>query len=143
LRRPKTSARYLMTSSLVCDPEASSLVLSDLCILVVEDSWDVGTGLKLLLEAWGADVAGPAATTADARRMISERIPDVALVDINLRDGEQSYCLINHLHDLGIRVVVISGYADVSPAAGKVAAILQKPLREDVLLASIRPVTAR
>jgi hypothetical protein len=67
----------------------------------------------------------------------------VALVDINLRDGEQSYCLINHLHDLGIRVVVISGYADVSPAAGKVAAILQKPLREDVLLASIRPVTAR
>ena len=98
MRRPKTSARYLMTSSLVCDPEASSLVLSDLCILVVEDSWDVGTGLKLLLEAWGADVAGPAATTADARRMISERIPDVALVDINLRNGEHSYDLIDELH---------------------------------------------
>jgi DNA-binding NtrC family response regulator len=129
-----------MTSSPVCDPEASSLVLSDLCILVVEDSWDVGTGLKMLLETLGADVAGPAATTADAMRMISERIPDVALVDINLRDGEQSYCLINQLHDLGIRVVVISGYADVSPAVGKVAAILQKPIREDVLLASIRPV---
>jgi DNA-binding NtrC family response regulator len=129
-----------MTSSLVCDPESGSLVLSDLYVLVVEDSWDVGTGLKMLLEAWGADVAGPAATTADATRMICERIPDVALVDINLRDGEQSYCLINQLHDLGIRVVVISGYADVSPAVGKVAAILQKPIREDVLLASIRPV---
>jgi DNA-binding NtrC family response regulator len=131
-----------MTSSLVCDPESGSLVLSDLYVLVVEDSWDVGTGLKMLLEAWGADVAGPAATTADATRMICERIPDVALVDINLRDGEQSYCLINQLHDLGIRVVVISGYADVSPAVGKVAAILQKPIREDVLLASIRPVRA-
>jgi DNA-binding NtrC family response regulator len=132
-----------MTSSLVSDSGAGPLVLSNLCVLVVEDSWDVGTGLKMLLESWGADVAGPAATTADAARLVSERTPDVALVDINLRDGEQSYCLINQLHDQGIRIVVISGYADVSPAAGKVAAILQKPLREDVLLASIRPVSAQ
>ena len=133
-----------MTSSPVCNPPgAGSLVLSDLCVLVVEDSWDVGTGLKMLLESWGADVAGPAATTADAVRLVCERTPDVALVDINLRDGEQSYCLINQLHDQGIRVIVISGYADVSPAAGKAAAILQKPIREDVLLASIRPVTVR
>jgi DNA-binding response OmpR family regulator len=129
-----------MTPSAVYDSEAGSLVLSDLCVLVVEDSWDVGTGLKMLLESWGADVAGPAATTADAVRLVSERTPDVALVDIHLRDGELSYCLINQLRDQGIRIVVISGYADVSPAVGKVAAILQKPIREDVLLASIRPV---
>jgi DNA-binding NtrC family response regulator len=119
------------------------LVLSGVYVLVVEDSWDVGTGLKMLLESWGADVAGPAATVADAVRLVSERTPDVALVDINLRDGEQSYCLINQLHDQGVRIVVISGYADVSPAVGKAAAILQKPLREDVLLASIRPVRAQ
>jgi len=132
-----------MTSWPVFDPpEVGSLPLSGLYILVVEDSWDVGTGLKMLLETWGADVVGPAATVADATRMVSERTPDVALVDINLRDGEQSYCLINQLYDLGIRVVVISGYADVSPAVGKVAAILQKPIREDVLLASIRPERA-
>jgi DNA-binding NtrC family response regulator len=133
-----------MTSPPVCDPpEIGSSVLDGLWILIVEDSWDVGTGLKMLLESWGADVAGPAATTADAVRLVSERTPDVALVDINLRDGEQSYCLINQLHDQGIRIVVISGYADVSPAVGEVAAILQKPLREDILLASIRPVSAQ
>ena len=131
-----------MTSSPLCDSKAGPLVLSDLCVLVVEDSWDVGTGLKMLLESWGADVAGPAATTADAVRLICERTPDVALVDIHLRDGEQSYCLINQLHDQAIRVVVISGYADVSPAVGTVAAILQKPIREDLLLASIRPERA-
>jgi DNA-binding NtrC family response regulator len=140
----RAPARYLMTSWPVCDPpDVGSPTLSGLYVLIVEDSWDVGTGLKMLLESWGADVAGPAATTADARRMISERTPDVALVDINLRDGEQSYCLINQLHDQGIRIVVISGYADVSPAIGKADAILQKPLREDVLLASIRPVSAQ
>ena len=141
---PQTLARYLMTSPPVCDPpEIGSSVLNGLWILIVEDSWDVGTGLKMLLESWGADVAGPAATTADAVRLVSERTPDVALVDINLRDGEQSYCLINQLHDQGIRIVVISGYADVSPAVGKIAAIVQKPIREDVLLASIRPVSAQ
>src|SRR5215470_4323234 len=129
-----------MTSSPVCDPpDADSAVLDGLCILIVEDSWDVGTGLKMLLECWGADVTGPAATTAEAARLICERTPDVALVDINLRDGEQSYCLINQLHDQGIRVVVISGYADVSPAVGKAAVFLQKPLRADALLESIRP----
>src|SRR5215475_6404504 len=140
----QTPARYLMTSSPICDPPgAGSSELNGLCVLIVEDSWDVGTGLKMLLESWGAVVAGPAPTTADAVRLVHERTPEVALVDINLRDGEQSYCLINQLHDQGIRVVVISGYADVSPAVGKVAAILQKPLREDVLLASICPVTAK
>jgi DNA-binding NtrC family response regulator len=140
----RAPARYLMTSSPVCDPpEAVSSELNGLCVLIVEDSWDVGTGLKMLLESWGAVVAGPAATTADAARLVRERTPDVALVDINLRDGEQSYCLINQLHDQGIRVVVISGYADVSPSAGKVAAVLQKPIREDVLIASIRPVIAQ
>jgi len=132
-----------MTSPPVCDPpEIGSSVLNGLWILIVEDSWDVGTGLKMLLESWGAEVAGPAATMADAARLVSERTPDVALVDIHLRDGELSYCLIDQLHDQGVRVVVISGYADVSLAVGKAAAILQKPMREDVLLASIRPARA-
>jgi DNA-binding NtrC family response regulator len=131
-----------MTSSLVCDPpEAGSSELNGLCVLIVEDSWDVGTGLKMLLESWGAVVSGPAATTADAVHLVCERTPDVALVDINLRDGEQSYCLINQLHEQGISVIVVSGYADVSPAVGKATAILQKPIREDVLLASVRRVT--
>lgn len=114
--------------------------LDGLCVLVVEDSWDVGTGLKMLLESWGADIVGPVATTADAIHLVSERAPDVALVDINLRHGERSYGLINQLHDQGIRVVVISGYENVSQAHGKAVAILQKPMREDLLLASLRDV---
>jgi hypothetical protein len=42
----------------------------------------------------------------------------------------------------GIRVVVTSGYADVPLAAGKAAAILQKPVSETQLLASLRPMLA-
>ena len=113
--------------------------LRGLCVLVVDDSWHVGSGLKMLLKSWGADVIGPAATTADAERMASERRPDVAIVDINLRHGERSYGLIDWLYDQGIRVVVMTGYADAALPQGKAAVILQKPIREDVLLANLRP----
>jgi DNA-binding NtrC family response regulator len=95
-------------------------------------------GLKMLLETWGADIAGPVATMDDARALASECTPDVALVDINLRNGEQSYGLIDWLHERGIRIVVISGYPDVSLAKEKATAILPKPVRHDLLLASLR-----
>jgi len=67
------------------------LGLSGLCVLIVEDSWDVGLSLKRLLEAYGAETIGPVATVAEALRLISEHAVDAALVDINLRHGEQSY----------------------------------------------------
>ena len=123
-------------------PGTDSVELNGLRILLVEDSWQVGMAMKSLLLSLGADVVGPAATTADAERLISARPPDVALVDVNIRDGELAYGLIDRLHSLGIRVVVISGYADVPLAQGKVAAILQKPVNEAQLLSSLRPTTA-
>lgn len=133
-----------MTSSNSCVPVAAGAAeLSGLRVLIVEDSWDVGTGLKMLLEAWRAEVIGPVATTADARRLVSERATDVALVDINLRNGEQSYQLIDWLHERDIGVVVISGYPDVSRAKAKAIAILPKPMREDLLLTSLRSVRQR
>jgi DNA-binding NtrC family response regulator len=128
-----------MTSSNDRAPhDAGSSDLNGLRILIVEDSWDVATGLKALLEACGADIVGPAATTAETMRLLTERTPDVALVDINLRRGEWSHALIDHLLDQGIRVIVITGYSDVPLAKDKVTAILQKPLREERLLASLR-----
>ena len=113
--------------------------LSGLCVLIVDDSFAAALGVKRLLEAWGADILGPAATIAEAEHMVSERNPDVAIVDITLRGGEQSHSLIDRLCDKGVRVVVATGDADVSLPLGRAAAILQKPLREHSLLASLRP----
>ena len=81
---------------------------------------------------------GPVPTTADAMLLISRETPDVALVDIHLRDGELSYDFIDWLHDRGIRVVVLTGYADVSVTIGKAAAVLQKPVKEELLITSLR-----
>jgi DNA-binding response OmpR family regulator len=117
--------------------------LKDSRILLVEDSWHVGNAIKRLLRALGADVAGPAATIADAERLVAERTPDVAIVDINLRDGERSDTLIDRLQQQQIPVVVITGYTAVSLLPGKVEAILQKPVSVEKFLAVLSPIVAR
>ncbi len=114
--------------------------LSGVRILVVEDSWHIGVALKSLLRAMGAEVIGPVATSADADRMISEQIPDVSIVDFNLRGGELAHGLIGRLNERGIRVIVISGYSEVPLAPGTTAVVLQKPIVEAQLLAALRPV---
>jgi CheY-like chemotaxis protein len=111
-------------------------------ILVVEDSWHIGIALQSLLRSLGADVSGPVATSAEADRLIAEHLPEVALVDFNLRGGERADSLIDRLYDRGIRVVVTSGYASVPVAPGKAAAVLQKPISEAQLLAALRPAGA-
>jgi CheY-like chemotaxis protein len=122
-------------------PEAGSLDLNGVRILLVEDSWYLGIALQSLLQECGADVAGPVATTAEAERLISEQVPDVALVDLNLRGGERADGLIDRLHDQGIRVVVISGDTVLPLAPGNAAAILPKPFSETQLFATLLPTT--
>ena len=126
------------------DPESStSLDLKGTRILLVEDSWHVGTAIRRLLRAWGADVAGPAPTIADAEHLIAEAIPDAAIVDIHLRNGELSNDLIDRLHEQRIPVVVITGYAAISIPPGKVEAVLQKPVSVEKFLAVLSPIAAR
>jgi CheY-like chemotaxis protein len=82
-------------------------------------------------------VSGPAGTAADARRLAAKDKPDLAVVDINLK-GEMAYDLIDELHDQGIRVVVVSGYALLPQLTDKVVAVLQKPFNGPELLAALR-----
>ena len=123
--------------------DAESFDLGGLRILVVEDSWQLAIALKSLLLAYGAEVSGPAATARDAQRLAAEEAPDAALVDFNLRGGEQADALIDRLHEQGIYVIVTSGYAVLPVAPKNAAAILQKPISEARLLDSLRPVLAR
>ena len=91
-----------MTSSNDQDiPGAGSSGLEGVRVLLVEDSWQLGVAMKSFLRACGADVAGPVATTTEAGRLLSEQVPDVALVDFNLRAGERASDLIDQLHNQG------------------------------------------
>lgn len=114
--------------------------LSGVRILVVEDSWQLGIAITSLLKALGAEVSGPVATSADAQRLACERPPDVALVDFNLRGGERADDLIERLHELGIYVIVTTGYTEL-PSVRR-HAVLHKPISEAALLGSLRPMVA-
>jgi len=117
-----------------------SLDLRGTHFLVIDDSWKVGKELKAILEGLGADVAGPVATASEAQDLVAARTHHIALVDINFRDMELAYDLIDHLHERGIRVIIITGYAALPQRLQSVAAIIQKPFTETDLLAVLSRV---
>ncbi len=120
-------------------PGAELPNLRGMRVLLVEDSWQLGMALKSLLRSFDAEVDGPVATTADAERLISEHVPDAAVIDINLRQGERSYGLIDRLIGLDVPVIVTSGYSDLPMVPAK-AHILEKPISEEKLIAILRSV---
>ena len=117
-------------------PNGGASDLRGVRVLVVEDTWLVAKALKTALEGLGMVVAGPAANTADADRLVAEETPDLAVVDVNLK-GEMAYGLIDRMHDRGVRVVVVSGYAVLPSSTKKAAAILQKPFSGAELQATL------
>ena len=131
-----------MSSSDKQHVDGELLSLRGVRVLVVEDTWHVAKALKSALEEAGMDVSGPAATTAEARRLIGVQMPRVAVVDVNLK-REMACSLIEELHDQGVSVVVVSGYALPPVPLEKAAAILQKPFSGSELLASLHRAVAQ
>jgi DNA-binding NtrC family response regulator len=110
--------------------------------LVVEDTWHVGKALRRLLEALGAEVAGPAASVSEAECLIAKCSPTVAFVDVKLRDGELAYSLIDALHQRGIRVIVTTAFAVLPEGVEKIAFILPKPYTAAKVLATLRQLAS-
>ncbi len=122
----------------------SSDDLTGLNILLVEVSRDVGEAVKKHLELLGAMVAGPATTTAEAEGLLTEHLPDVALVDFHLREGERSDGLIARLHAQGVPVIMLSGSFEFPPLPSvEGATFLEKPVSEAKLLAHLSPLIAK
>jgi len=111
-------------------------ILKGIAVLVVEDIWHVAEALKSTLEQMGMHLVGPTATTAEARSLISAQSPQLAIVDVNLKQ-ETSYALIDELHQQGVQVIVISGYRAPALSEDSVAAFLQKPFSETDLITTI------
>jgi CheY-like chemotaxis protein len=61
--------------------------LCGLIVMVVEDELLIAMNLEALLEDFGARILGPAATVKEALRLLETERPDVALLDVHLRDG--------------------------------------------------------
>jgi CheY-like chemotaxis protein len=117
-------------------------VLKGVPVLIVEDSWHVAKAMRAALEVLGMRIVGPTATTGEARRLVAEQKPKLALVDINLKK-EMAYDLIEELHRQDILVIVVSGYAVPKMPAEMVAAFVQKPFSEADLITALRTTASR
>jgi DNA-binding response OmpR family regulator len=132
-----------MSSSNNCEPRearGSDDDLRGLEILLVEDSQSVADALKQHLELLGANVSGPAATTAEAEKLMTERLPHVALVDFHLRGGDSSG-LIGQLREAGVPVIMLSGsFERPAPASLAGVTLVEKPISEAQILQYLKPI---
>jgi len=122
---------------------APTVDLTGLRILVVEDTWHVGEALADMLRLLRAEVSGPVATVAEAEQLISDRVPDLAIVDFTLRGREEADGLVTRLNNLGVHVIVISGREVLPASVTAVAAILKKPFTDSQLVDSLRSSIVR
>lgn len=98
-------------------------------ILIVEDEYLLSVTWGEALHAAGYDVAGPAATAAQALQIIDAMRPDACLLDANLR-GDGSEPLATELKRRGTPFVVVSGYPRQSlPACLAAAPFVAKPAK--------------
>lgn len=118
---------------------------SALRILVVEDDYLVAALLGEMLTDLGHSVVGPFARLAPALDAAQKESVDLAILDVNLTEGDTSP-VAGALRKRGIPLVVSSGYDSESLGASFAgAARLQKPFQQDDLqkvIASLRPMAA-
>jgi len=84
-------------------------------VLVLEDEFLLASDLELALKRGGADVIGPFGDLSKATEEAARSTFDVAILDINLRDGA-TYPIADELMRRGIPFVFGTGYsAEVIP----------------------------
>jgi len=110
-------------------------VLKGVPVLVVEDAWHVAKFMSSILEQLDMDVVGPTASAAEARRLVAKQRPEIALVDISLKQ-DMAYDLVEELHDQGVRVIIVTGYKSPVTAA-KIAGSVEKPFNRRELIAAM------
>ncbi|MEN2785015.1 response regulator [Sphingomonas qilianensis] len=78
-------------------------------ILIVEDEPLIAMMLEDFLDIQGRALAGQADTVADALALVAAGGIDAAILDVNLRDGEQSWPIADALAAKGVPFVFATG----------------------------------
>ena len=112
----------------------SSTIFSERSVLYVEDEIIVAIEIAEQLREIGFREVRVAHTLRAAKELVEYALPDVALLDVNLGNGERTTDLGLHLRDKGVKVVFASGYnkTELSERLQSFA-FLEKPIgRHDV-----------
>lgn len=110
-------------------------------VLLCEDEYIVALDLQLLLEEFGYEVIGPFDSFSKGLKALDEVRPDMAVLDVRLRDGEV-FPLADRLDEMGVGLVFHSGHvqdADIAEKYGT-ARCCHKPIDIRRLRRALREV---
>ena len=111
--------------------------------IIVEDEFLAAVHAETALERMGIEVVGTAEDSAGALAL-AEEMPQLALVDLNLRDGFTGPRVGSHLARKGIGVVFVTanpqqldGWNDME------SPVLEKPLEEPKLTRAVEQLMTK
>jgi CheY-like chemotaxis protein len=108
-------------------------------VLLVEDNPIIAMNTEALLQELGVARVESAATVAEALALVEKERFDLAILDLQLADGETSLPVAERLSAQGVRIIFATGFGDVSLPDGHGAEpILRKPYSFDDLESLIR-----
>ena len=102
--------------------------------MIVEDQALIGMSLEASLEDAGFSVEGPFMSNAQALQWLETETPDIALLDIMIKDGT-SVEIARVLKSRGIPFVIYSGLPPNSHAPSELQDVpwLEKPISRETL----------
>lgn len=102
-------------------------------ILLVEDDPMIAMDFEMSLADLGWEVLGPAATSKRAYELIAKGLPDIAVLDFNVRGGTTEE-LARHLFENSVPVLFMSGDSTTTEISElKECRVLSKPVLIRVL----------
>ena len=100
-------------------------------ILFAEDEGLIALELERMLEDFGCELVGPLASLEEVLENAHRGSLDGAVLDVNLR-GRQIFEILPELQQLGMRIIIASGYNDATffPAPFRAMPRVVKPFEE-------------
>lgn len=108
-------------------------------ILIVEDEPLIAMMLEDFLDSLGHEVAGTCETVEEALERVDQGGFDVAIIDVQLKDGKKVWPVADRLAERGTPFVVATGgHVDPPPAQHAAAPVLSKPYTIDAIEPALR-----
>ena len=113
-------------------------------ILIVEDEPLIAMMLEDFLETLGHDVVGTCETVEDAIERVAKGGFDVAILDVQLKDGQRAWPVADRLAEEGTPFVIATGgHVEPPPAQHADAPVLSKPYTIEAIGPALEQACAR
>jgi DNA-binding response OmpR family regulator len=104
-------------------------------VLIVEDEPVIGMELEDTVTLAGHEVIGWATGYASAIALAEARSPELAFVDLRLRDGDTGFGISRQLAERGVTVVLTTAQADQLVDVEHLLGVMPKPYLTETVLA--------